>query len=93
MSARLFVRVQPGASRLRIVGMLGDALKVAVTAPPEKGKANKALSRFLAKELGLSQGAVRIVAGIASRRKTVEVEGMSQDALDRWLAGCAGERT
>ena len=93
MSAKLHVRVQPGASRARIVGMLGDALKVAVTAPPEKGKANKAMSRLLANELGLAQGAVRVAAGIASRRKTVDIEGISQDALDKWLAGRVGGQT
>ena len=93
MSARIHVRVQPGASRARIVGMLGDALKVAVTAQPEKGKANKAVTSFLAKELGLARGAVRVAGGFASRRKIIDIEGMSQDALDKWLAGRVGGRT
>jgi hypothetical protein len=73
----LIIRAQPGASRERIVGVLGDALKVAVSAPPEKGKANEAIERLLASQLGLSNSAVRVVAGETSRRKTVRIIGMS----------------
>lgn len=86
MTARAAVWVQPGASRARIVGRLGNALKVAVTAPPEKGKANQAVVKLLAGELGVPASSVRVVAGAAARRKTIAVDGMTQSALDRWLA-------
>lgn len=86
MTAKLAVWVQPGASRARIVGMLDGALKLAVTAPPEKGKANKAVAKLMANELGVAVSAVRIVTGTASRRKTIAVDGLTQQALDVWLA-------
>lgn len=85
MSARLAVWVQPGASRSRVVGMRGDALKVCVSAPPEKGRANKALEAFLAGALGLKKSAVRVVSGKASRQKVVEIEGLDDEALRQAL--------
>lgn len=86
MTAKLAVWVQPGASRARIVGRLDGALKLAVSAPPEKGKANKAAAKLMANELGVAVSAVRIVAGTASRRKTIAVDGITQQTLDAWLA-------
>ena len=77
MAERLNVRVQPGASRERIVGWLGVTLKVAVLAPPERGKANKAVEALLARELGVPKSAVRVIAGGVSRDKIVELEGVS----------------
>ena len=63
------VFVQPRASRNRIVGLLGDELKVALTAPPVDGAANKACCDFFAKLCGRPKSSVRIVAGEASRHK------------------------
>jgi uncharacterized protein (TIGR00251 family) len=65
--------VQPGASRTRIVGLHGDPprLKIQVAAPPESGKANEALLRFLKKTFG---GRVELLAGAASRAKTVRIQ-------------------
>ena len=70
----LKVTARPGASRSAIQGVVGDALKVAIAAPPEKGKANKALVAFLAKSLGLRRPQVELVAGPTSREKTLRVE-------------------
>ncbi len=67
------VKVVPGASRDEVVGKLGDALKVRVAAPPEGGKANQAVIRLLAGHYGVDRNRVRIVAGMASARKTIEV--------------------
>jgi len=86
MTVKLAVWVQPGASRARIVGRLDGALKLAVTVPPEKGKANKAVAKLMANELGVAVSAVRIVTGTASRRKTIAVDGITQQTLDAWLA-------
>lgn len=80
----LKIRAAPGASRERIVGVHGDALKVAVQAPPEKGKANAALCRVLARALGVPVGAVRVVHGESARDKRVLVVGVDKQAvLDR----------
>ncbi len=80
------VRAQPRASRDRIVGPHGEALKVAVSAPPEGGKANEALLRLLAKALGVSRSAVRLVGGRASRDKLIEVEGLTLEQLRERIA-------
>lgn len=72
---RIQVRVQPRASRNRIHGVHGDALRVHLTAPPVEGAANAALIEFLADHLDVPRGAVRIVSGAHSRVKLVEVIG------------------
>lgn len=71
------VHVQPRASRTEIAGVHGAALKVRLHSPPVDGAANDELVSFLARELGVSKRAVRIVAGQSSRGKTVEVDGVS----------------
>jgi len=84
-SATVDIWVQPGASRQRIVGLHGDAVKVAVAAPPEKGAANRALEKLLAEEFGLAAGAVKVVAGGVSRRKRVSLQGVSPDRVRAWV--------
>jgi uncharacterized protein (TIGR00251 family) len=76
-AARLELKVVPGASRAGIAGWLGDTLKVRVSAPPERGKANAAVVELLAGALGVPEERVRIVAGAASPRKVVEIAGLS----------------
>jgi uncharacterized protein len=65
----LAVRAQPRARAARIVGEHAGALKVAVTDPPEKGKANEAIIELLAAHLGLKQSQVRLMSGATSRNK------------------------
>ena len=84
----LKVKVVPGASCTQLSGWLGDALKVRVSAPPEKGKANAAVEALLAGTLGLPVKSVRIVAGKGSQQKLVEIEGLSAAELRRKL--CPG---
>lgn len=79
------MKVVPGASRTEISGWLGEALKVRVSAPPERGKANAAVESVIAKGLGLPNGSVRIVSGPASPRKTVEISGLSEREVLRRL--------
>lgn len=74
---RIAVRLAPKAARDRVGGPHGDALKVAVTAPPVEGKANARLIRLLAKRLGVPKGAVRIVSGELARDKVVAVDGIA----------------
>lgn len=86
---RLSVKVVPGASRDEIAGWLGDALKVRVAAPPEGGRANAAVQGLIAAALGLPASQVRLVAGAASPRKTVEVAGIEERELRARLARTA----
>jgi uncharacterized protein (TIGR00251 family) len=87
------VRAMPGARREGIVGRHGPALKVAVTAAAQKGKANKALIDVLTKQLGLKRSALELVAGQTSPNKKVLVHGVNCSALrarlDRILTGNA----
>src|SRR5690242_15200336 len=76
------VHVAPRASANRVLGMHDGALKVALTAPPVEGAANKALVEFLAKRLGVPKSAVELMSGETSRRKVVRVLGINrEDAL------------
>ncbi|UMG91999.1 DUF167 domain-containing protein [Nocardioides sp. TF02-7] len=69
----LSVRVQPGASRTEVVGPYGDQLRMRLQAPPVDGKANAALERFVADELGVPRSSVAVVRGRSSRSKVVRV--------------------
>ena len=75
--AVISVKVVPGSSRSRVLGALGDCLKVAVAAAPEKGKANKAVASVLAEFLGVDKGGVILVAGRSGPRKQFRVLGKS----------------
>ena len=80
---RILVRVQPRASSSGIVGVLGDALKVRLTASPVDGAANAALIELLATTFGIPTRAITLVAGASSRTKTVELEGLTEDRIRR----------
>lgn len=71
------VKVAPRASRNAILGTLGDALKVALTAPPVDGKANEACVAFFAELLEVPRSSVSIVAGESSRNKRIRIVGVS----------------
>lgn len=68
------IKVVPGASRTRCAGLLDGRLKVAVAAPPEKGRANAELIKFLAAALGLRKRDVTVVDGLTDPRKLVRIE-------------------
>ena len=87
VACRLKVKAVPGASRSEIVGRLGEALKIRVTAPPEGGKANREILALLAGRLGLAAAAVTLVSGASSPAKVVELRGLtSEQAWARLLA-------
>jgi len=71
------VRVQPRGKKNAIVGELGDALKIALTAPPVEGRANEACIEFLANLLEVARSSVSIASGESSRRKVIRVAGLS----------------
>ena len=87
ISATLSLKVSPKASRNAILGWHGDALKLSVTAAPERGKANEAVIALLAKQLGIAKSALNITAGHSRSRKTVEISGLTAEELHRGL-GC-----
>ena len=84
---RFQVRVQPRASRSEVAGSYGGALKVRLQAPPVDGAANEALVDFLADRLGVARREVRIVAGLTSRSKVVEVSGVAPAQVERLITG------
>lgn len=78
------VYVAPRSSFNKVVGLHNGAIKIALTAPPVDGAANKALVGFVAKVLEVPRGAVHIIAGEASRHKIVSVAGVgAQTALKK----------
>lgn len=95
MSARLNIRVSPGAAHSAVVGPYGAGWKVRVSAAPEDGKANAAVVRLLAETLAVSRRDVEIVSGHSSRDKTVALTGITIDEIERRLAiaGGAGKDT
>jgi uncharacterized protein (TIGR00251 family) len=81
------VRAQPGARKAGVLGEQGGALKVAVTAPPEDGRANKALAEALRDLLGLKRSQVELLSGATSRDKKFLIRGLSRAELERRLVG------
>jgi uncharacterized protein YggU (UPF0235/DUF167 family) len=82
---KLKVKVVPGSSRDCIAGWLGDTPKVRVTAVAERGRANAAVEATLAEALGVPRSSTRVVRGMASQRKVVEVVGLSEAEVHRRL--------
>jgi hypothetical protein len=82
----LKVRAQPGASREGVGPVHGDALKILVTARPEKGKANAAIAKALAEFLGLRGSQVKIHSGETSRDKWFRLEGIALERAREILA-------
>ena len=71
----------PGSSRDADDGWLGDVLKVRVTAPPERGKANASVERLVARAVGIPKSDVKVVSGHGSARKVLELTGVSLSTL------------
>jgi uncharacterized protein (TIGR00251 family) len=74
--ALLNVKVVPGSSRDRVAGPYGTGIKVQVSAPPEGGRANRAVEELLAAVLGLKAQQVRVVKGHIRHKKVVEIDGL-----------------
>ena len=77
------VKVQPNASRDRVVGEHGDQLKIAVTVASEKGKANKVVIKVLSKLLGVKNSDIEILSGETSRDKKVLIRNISEEEFNR----------
>ena len=79
------VKVHPRAKKNAITGEVGDALKLALTAPPVDGKANDACINFFAKLLNVPRSSVTIAAGQTSRNKVIRVMGLSAEEIKKRL--------
>jgi len=77
------VKVQPNASKDRVVGEHADLIKIAVTVAPEKGKANKAVIKVLSKWLGVKASDIQIISGETSRDKKVFIENINEEDFNR----------
>ncbi|MCU1255603.1 MAG: hypothetical protein JWM83_1902 [Candidatus Angelobacter sp.] len=80
------VKVHPGAHKNAITGVMGDALKLGLTAPPVNGKANKAVVEFFADLFAIPRSSVTIASGETSRNKIVRVSGLSRTAVEQRLS-------
>jgi len=74
-------KIVPGSSRTAICGLFDGMLRIKISAPPEKGKANQCLLEFLARQLGVKKNAVHLVSGQTSRVKRLHVSGISSATL------------
>jgi uncharacterized protein (TIGR00251 family) len=84
--ARITVRVHPRAKRTGVAGRYGDAWKLHLAAPPLDGKANEECVRFFAELAGTARSRVRVVTGLTSRTKVIDIEGVAQDELEGLMA-------
>ena len=83
------VKVHPRARKNAITGAVGDALKLALTAPPVDGKANQAVVEFFADFFQIPRSSVTITSGATSRLKTVRITGVAAEQLRQKLAQAA----
>jgi len=81
--ATFAVKVHPRARKNAITGEVGEALKVALTAPPVEGKANQACIDFIASLLKVPRSSVTIASGASSRNKVIRVTGLSAEDVRR----------
>ena len=89
---RLRVRVVAGARTSGVVGRLGDAWKLRVKAPPERGRANGELVALLARTLDVPRAAVRVARGHTTGEKLVEIDRLTREDVERRLAAAQEAR-
>jgi uncharacterized protein (TIGR00251 family) len=88
--ATFSVKVHPRARKNAIAGEIGDALKLALTAPPVEGKANEACIRFLSELLEVPRSSITIAAGETSRLKLIRVHGLAAAQIEQRLRAHSG---
>ena len=78
------VKIVPGSSKDKIIGVYNDALKIAITAPPVEGKANKKCIAYLAKYFEVAKSKIEIISGQTSKNKLIKIYDISQsEFLDK----------
>jgi len=85
------VKVHPRARKNAISGTVGDALKLALTAPPVEGKANQAVIEFFADLFQIPRSSVTIASGETSRNKVVRISGLGRAAVEQRLAAALAQ--
>ena len=88
--ATLQVKVHPRARKNAITGVVGDAIKIALTAPPVEGRANEACVKFLSEFLNVPRSSVTIAAGESSRQKLIRIAGMTAAQVEEKLRAVIG---
>jgi uncharacterized protein len=78
---RLEVYLQPRASKTELAGMHDGVIKIRIAAPAVENAANRALIDFIAQHLGIAKRCVRVVSGGASRRKVLEIDGVTANVI------------
>ena len=84
-SVILTLKIVPGSSKTTLCGVLDGMLKIKIAAPPEKGKANKAVIAYLAKVLGIKKGDLTLVSGQTSPVKQVQIQGLTAQQIKEAL--------
>ncbi|MGI6065342.1 MAG: DUF167 domain-containing protein [Bacillota bacterium] len=79
------IKVQPRAAKNELTGLIGDALKLRITAPPVDGAANEAVIRYFADIFRVPKKGVTVVSGLTSRQKTIKVIGITPEEVKRKL--------
>jgi len=92
VTARIPVRLTPRGGHDRIERVEGGVLRARVAAAPVDGAANASLLRLLAAELDVAPSTLRLVAGVSSRVKVVEAEGLDAASIERRWPGLVGLR-
>src|ERR1700722_20407499 len=81
LPVRLEVYIQPRASKTELAGMHDGVIKIRIAAPAVENAAIRALIEFMAEKLGITKRCVGVVSGSASRRKVLEIEGVTDDLV------------
>lgn len=82
----LSVRIQPGASKDEIVGIQGSHLKIRVSAPPQDGKANKQLIKFLGNHFRVAKSRIQLLSGESGREKRILITSPDKDTAKQLLS-------
>ena len=77
--------VYPNAARNKVVGLADGVLRVKISEPPVKGKANNELITFLSQRLNVGKDRLSIIKGYATRNKVVAIEGLTQEEIMKRL--------
>lgn len=90
LMAKISLKVVPSSSRDQVVGWLGEALKIKVKAPPEKGKANAAVMELLATTLRIDADRINIVQGHSAPNKVASIRGLENSKMMEFLKRTVG---
>ncbi|MBU4510559.1 YggU family protein [bacterium] len=73
------IKIIPGSSKNKIVGIYNNALKIAIAAPPVEGKANKKCIAYLAEYFDIAKSKIEIISGQTSKNKLIKIYDITQE--------------